>query len=237
MNLKILISIYFLVFCLASVSLADTIYLKNGRSIEGLVKKETESSVELDVGFGTVKFRKTEIDSIDRSTPEEISSIHKGWKKQKEVEEKRRSERAREIEEERRRKELEPKEVSFSKDSQRIMVDTLINNDIKASLLLDTGATTVVLSDRVARELGVRDNVAEKDKVEVQLADGRKIEARHVVLDSVRVEDSEVKDVGAVVLLDAEEDMGDGLLGMSFLNKFNFQIDTLNNKLILQKRK
>ncbi|MDP8229759.1 MAG: retropepsin-like aspartic protease [Candidatus Gorgyraea atricola] len=237
MNPKILISISFLLFGLVSESLADTIYLKNGRSIEGLVKKETESSVELDVGFGTVKFRKTEIDRIDRSTPEEVNSIHNGWKKQKEVEETKRLERERELEETRRREELEPKEVSFSKDSQRIIVDTLINNETRASLLLDTGATTVVLSDRIARELGIRDNVAEKDKVDVQLADGRKIEARHVVLDSVRVEDSEVKDVGAVVLLDAEGDIEDGLLGMSFLNKFNFQIDTLNNKLILQKRK
>ncbi|MBU1147532.1 MAG: retroviral-like aspartic protease family protein [Candidatus Omnitrophica bacterium] len=237
MNPKILIPISFLLFGLVSGSLADTIYLKNGRSIEGLIAKEDNETVELDVGFGTVKFRKTEIDNIDRSSPEQVSSIRKGWKEQKEVEEKRRSERARELEEERRREELEPKEVSFSKDSQRIVVDALINNKINASLLLDTGATTVVLSNRIAEELRIDRGSSDKEDIEVQLADGRKIEARYVVLDSVRVEDAEVKDVGAVILLDAEEDIEDGLLGMSFLNKFNFQIDTLNNKLVLQKRK
>src|SRR5206468_6913524 len=34
---------------------ADTVYLKNGRKLEGIVKSETDKAEEIEVGFGTVK--------------------------------------------------------------------------------------------------------------------------------------------------------------------------------------
>jgi len=72
----------------------------------------------------------------------------------------------------------------------------------------------------------------------MQTADGRIIDAKFIILDSVSVEGLEVKNVEAVVLLEESTmNVGDGLLGMSFLNRFNFQIDTVNKKLILEKRK
>ena len=215
---------------------ADTVYLKNGRNIEGIVKKQDQETIELDVGFGTVKFRKSEILSIEKAGSEKAKSIRREWEIQKktEAEKWRRAERAKE--EARRRKELEPKEVGFSKESDRIVVDTLLNKKVTASLLLDTGASSIVLSEKIARKLNIRTNTARKDMVEVQVADGRKIDAVYTILESVSVQGAEAKEVPAVVLLDAEESIEDGLLGMSFLKRFNFQIDAISGKLILQKR-
>lgn len=83
--------------CLYQPALADIIYLKNGRSIEGLVKKEEAGYVELEISFGSMKFSRKQIERIVVSSPAEAADIRKEW-----VQDKARAEqRARE--EERRR--------------------------------------------------------------------------------------------------------------------------------------
>ena len=232
-----LVFIISLVLALGSEARADTINLKNGRSIEGLIRKEDEDNVVLDVGFGTVKFRKEEIRSINRSADDETELIRREWQEAKNLEEKKRLEREQKSELIRQEKEFEPKEVSFSPDNGHIAVGALLNKEINASLVLDTGASVVLLSQRIAERLG-RKILNKGQAVKVQMADGRQVEAKYIILDSVSVEGLEAKDVGAVVLADnSNMDIQDGLLGMSFLNRFNFQIDTLNKKLILKKQK
>ena len=67
---------------------ADTLYLKNGRNIKGLIKSEDAENVNLEVNSGSVKFSKKQIERIVRSTPEEAESIRQRWeKKKKEYEE------------------------------------------------------------------------------------------------------------------------------------------------------
>ena len=44
---------------------ADTIFLKNGRSIEGIVKNENGDNVEISVGFGTITCSLNEISKIE----------------------------------------------------------------------------------------------------------------------------------------------------------------------------
>lgn len=237
MRRRILILILFFLTSFVCDIEADTIHLRNGRSIEGLITKEKDEGIWLDVGFGAVKFRKEEIERIERSDPAEVSRIHKNWQRQKKLEEERWLKREGELEETRRRKEFEPKEVKLSQDTEQIVVNTLLNNKANALLLLDTGANVVLLSSRIAEELGI-EGQTKGGSVEVKLADGRMIDAKYVVLDSVDVEGAVARDVGAVVLLDdSQMDIHDGLLGMSFLNRFNFQIDTVNKKLILKKRR
>lgn len=231
MKIKLLIFI----LCFVTPARADIIYLKNGDSIEGLIKKEDERSIVLNVGFGTVEFKKTEIERIERSDAEGVLAIREKWEKEKELEIERRIEREKE-EQLRREKEFEPKEVEFSRKDEHIIVDALLNGRVKASLLLDTGATLVLLSDRIVRELGIRDRIKDK-KVEIRVADGRTIVGNLVVLDSISIQDVTANNVEAVVLLESQSDMGDGLLGMSFLNKFDFQIDAVNRKLILKKKR
>ncbi|MFA4992457.1 MAG: retropepsin-like aspartic protease [Candidatus Omnitrophota bacterium] len=209
---------------------ADTLYLKNGRSIEGLVKKEDADNVELEISFGSMKLSRKQIGRIDRSSPKEAELIRQQWADEKI----KAQERAREAE---LIREYEPKQVSVDKQSGHVMVATTLNKKVKANLILDTGASLIILSNKIAANLGINLNSDSATPVELIVADGRRIKAKMVVLDSVGVQDSEVKNIEAAILPEKETASipEDGLLGMSFLKKFNFKIDQKNDKLILEK--
>ncbi len=197
---------------------ADTLYLTNGRSLEGIIKREDAGIVELDVGFGTITFEKNQIKQIRRSTPQEAGSIRRGWEKKK-------------VELERA-----PRSVEFSRDKGSIVLGAILNESADCLLVLDTGASVVVLRKGVAPKLGI-DLSRVKPDASLQLADGRQVRAKRVILKSVRVEGAEAKNVEAAIMLDEAKDFqfSDGLLGMSFLKKFNFKVDHKQGKLILEK--
>jgi len=228
--ITIFLALFFGLFNFKSQASADTLFLKNGRSIDGLIKKEDVDNVELEISFGSMKFSKKQIDSIVRSSPKEADSIRQEWAKEKiEVQE-----RAKEAE---IRREHEPKQISMDKQSGHVRVTTTLNKNVKANLILDTGSSLVILSNKIANSLGIDANSKDSTPVELIMADGRKAKARMVILESVGVQDSEVENIEAAIL--PEEDSAsipeDGLLGMSFLKKFNFKIDQKNDKLILEK--
>ena len=225
-----LFAAFFILPAVCPRALADTIYLKNGRSIEGLVKKEDADYVELEISFGSMKFSKNQIENIARSSPEEAQLIRKEWAEEKI----RAQERAKQEE---IRREHEPKQVNMDKQSGHVVVTTLLNNRIKANLVLDTGASLILLSRKVADSLGADTDGKNATPIELIMADGRREKAKMIILESVRVQDSEARSIEAAVLPDKESATmaEDGLLGMSFLKKFNFKIDQKNDKLILEK--
>jgi len=242
----------FLLLNLFHTSFADTLYLKNGRSIEGIVIKETDSQVDLNVGFGTVTFEKTGISRIHKSSIEETKEIMDKWEisrkksdasKQRAEEERQRSiaewkqRRALEQEEEKLREDKRPQAVDFAREAGHMVVDAFLNDRINAKLLVDTGASMVILTSDVARKLGI-DLRKEKADIQIQVADGRKVSGKYVVLKSLKIRATEAKNVEAAVLLDEIPDAGfyDGLLGMSFLKRFNFKFDYSNDRLILESR-
>jgi len=123
--------------------------------------------------------------------------------------------------------------VDFAEFGSGIIVDALLNGLINVSLIVDTGAGLVVISKKIAGKLGLSFDRVKPDLV-VILADGRKVKAYPVMLESVKVGDAEVKNVRAAVFeksLTAEED---GLLGMSFLANFIVRMEPKSNKLILE---
>lgn len=108
----------------------------------------------------------------------------------------------------------------------------VLNGKVKATLIVDTGASNVQISRRLADKLKLRLN--ESSQTLVKLAGGSLAMGRLVELKEVRIGRVRVKHVAGLVL---EHDSGDdGLLGMSFLEHFNFQIDTSTAELILQQR-
>jgi aspartyl protease family protein len=256
--IKLLILI--LVFLSSSLtdSRADTLYLKNGSSLKGFIKKENQNSVEWDVGCGTVTFGRNEIARIYKSSPEESAKIQQKWEKEKiqsqwldsqsgQVRDRLRAELERvsaEISQQQElRKQAEPKkeeEVGVTKEKGQIVVDALLNNKSHASLVLDTGASVVLLTKEAALKAGMGVGY---DKwatfIDLQLADSRKIRARRAFLQSVKIENVVAEDVEAAVLLDDTQVAGlkDGLLGMSFLSRFNFTVDQDKEKLILKEAK
>lgn len=111
-----------------------------------------------------------------------------------------------------------------------ILVDCLLNGTVKARLMVDTGASLVVISKHIAQRLGLDTN---KGQLQLILADGRKVEANPVILESIKVGDIELKNVSAAVL-ERESPQEDGLLGLSFLENFLVSLDVKKNRLILE---
>jgi hypothetical protein len=64
---------------------ADTIHLKNGRKLEGIVKSETDKAIELEVGFGTLKLMRADIESIERTDESGTDRLKERWAKQAEA--------------------------------------------------------------------------------------------------------------------------------------------------------
>jgi len=225
-----LILILFILFSFILPAGADTLYLKNGGIIEGLVSAENAKTVTLDVGFGTVEFRKNSIERIYKSNSKETEVIYKKW-------EKKRLQTAKWVQEEKTRKELAPKEVKIQQKNGHILVDVLLNKKITASLIMDTGASFIVLTSDVAKRLGVDSAEKEVGTMQLILSDGRKITAKFVFLQSVIIQGLEANNVEAAVLPEdsADANLKDGLLGMSFLRRFNFRVDSKNSKLILER--
>lgn len=252
-----------IVFMLAALSIlngtvnADTIYLKNGRSIEGFIEKADDKSIDLEVGFGTIKIEKEQISIIHRSSPEESERIYEKWAKQRQKV-KERDEEAKLIRENLQKeaatrqenkivmqepqKEPQEQEVEVSRRGRHIFVEAILNDEVYAALMLDTGSSYIVLSNKKGKELDIDTDFLTEDEEGIMtliMADGTNVKAKYVTLKSVSVQGVEVKDVGACVLLEDKPNTGfrDGLLGMSFLNKFNFAVDRENNRLALEELK
>lgn len=208
---------------------ADTLYLKNGREVEGIVREEAGGSVILEVNAGSVKFLSREIERIERSDSEQQGRLRADWEKEKQDNQ----ERFLKLQKE---EELRPKRLDFTKDSRGIRLIAKLNGKVEANLVMDTGSTLVVLRKGLADELGIDLNQVSPG-AKLMLADGREAEAKYITLASVRVEGVEAENVEAAVMLDDPEDtgFGDGLLGMSFLRRFNFKVDYRQEKLILEK--
>lgn len=239
---------------------ADTINLKNGRSVEGIIAKEDPNTITLNVGEGMVVFKKNEIANISKSTPEEINNIKNKWQTNKSraeqanqlaIEQKEKSWlewQAKDAQREAEKKRLEAekekldaktKTVDITSDEQNnyLMVNVILNGSVPATLIIDTGCPTMMLTTTKAEELGL--NLSRINKTaEVMVLNGTHKIGR-VVLDSIKLGDVEEKDVEADVLLDYDEDLErgckDGLLGLSLLKRFHFTLDHKNGKIILRK--
>jgi clan AA aspartic protease (TIGR02281 family) len=249
------LAIFFLMISFAASAInADTVYLKNGGIVEGVIEKEDEKKVELNTGFGSVTFQKQQIKRIESSSSEENDKIIKKWEgKKKELDaeakefedaRKKRSDDAYEnwMEEAHQKKssqEGEAKDVQVARDEsgRHIIAEVLLNDKVKASLMMDTGASLIVLSKRIGDELGVDTTDTGKDMMVLKLADGRTSNAKAVILDSVKIDDVETRKVMAAVLLDQVPDpsLKDGLLGMSFLSRFNIKMNLKTMKMSLEK--
>lgn len=118
-------------------------------------------------------------------------------------------------------------------DALVIVPATLCGRE-KGFLVVDTGATTVTISPAMVDVLGLSDRLGER--IRVVLAEGSQAAARELVLPRLRVFGAEARDVKAVVLSEPATGI-DGLLGLSFLNRFDYRIDrNAKEPLILKPR-
>ena len=107
-------------------------------------------------------------------------------------------------------------EVTLARDlSGHYRAEAFING-VKTSILVDTGATDVSISQELANKLGIQSNAA----IRTQTANGQAI-AYMTRLASVKLGGIEASNVAAIIVPDLGEDM---LLGMSFLNRMDVRL-------------
>jgi clan AA aspartic protease (TIGR02281 family) len=125
--------------------------------------------------------------------------------------------------------------VPLIREQKSFFVRVKLNDKLWGKFLLDTGASALQISGKMARRLKV--DLSQAQVVPVTLAGGAMVKGKIVTLKSVQIGGVELTNVQAIVLERDNMDLRDGLLGMSVLEHFVFQIDTQSGELILEERK
>lgn len=97
------------------------------------------------------------------------------------------------------------------------------------SLMVDTGASTVVLPESMITRLGFR--LSDLDDGWSQTANGR-VRTKTGALDSLRVGNAIARDVRVTFIADSRL-AGKALLGMSFLDRFKVTLDDQRSEMVL----
>ena len=110
------------------------------------------------------------------------------------------------------------------------LVETVLNGRVKARLMLDTGASLITLTEEIGNKLGISpySNSAELPFNTAGGEDWMPL----VALEMVEVGSAATRLVEASINSHIKEI--DGLLGMSFLGDFRFEIDRTNKRLTLK---
>ena len=121
-------------------------------------------------------------------------------------------------------------EVPLAPSGNNYLVDVLFNDSVEAKLILDTGASLVDISTEVARKLGYFPGSISVKRT-FNTANGA-VQHPIVAMPTVKVGNARSVLVDASIN-DSFEGI-DGLLGMSFLGDYKFEIDRSNNLLVLK---
>ena len=242
MRALVFLPLIFLIF--GTIVSAETIELKNGKEIVGKIIQETDEALVVSKGGGSFVYSiaRDEIKEIRPSTDEELRTVlpaaKVGARDTKEKQDRKEAVKKYRLEQYEKEVLAAKKargriKIKFSKNRFGV-VDATLNGKATVALLVDTGASMVVISREVANRLGLEEK-DEKGKINVVLADGSTTTARAITLDSVKVGTSEVKNVNAAISETPPGGGLDGLLGMTFLRYFHVKVDAKENSLILEK--
>ncbi|MDE2489955.1 MAG: clan AA aspartic protease [Elusimicrobia bacterium] len=125
--------------------------------------------------------------------------------------------------------------VEAERQGPHWIVTALLDGRVRARLLVDTGASLVVISRAVADRLGP--DAVVRGKGLASLADGRRVPTQILELPSVEVGRNRAERVLAGVMPDAPQAGVDGLLGMSFLSRFGLDTDPKSGAIYLRRLK
>lgn len=121
--------------------------------------------------------------------------------------------------------------IALDKIGDHYLVRTLIQDRFEAVLMIDTGASTTVISRELFRAINHSLDTEYLGRYSVNTANGR-VRAPVYRFKSLSIEGNRVSNI-AMVVLPLEELQADGLLGMNFLRAFRFLIDQDENSLHL----
>jgi clan AA aspartic protease, TIGR02281 family len=125
--------------------------------------------------------------------------------------------------------------VPVTRVGRSLVVQVRINGLREAHLIVDTGADITVLSSDIARDLGLNGN-GRGSSMTLNTVGGA-VRADVVRVESLGVGAAEVKNVAVAVHDLPEAQAGvDGLLGLTFLDKFLVTLDAQKGELLLRQR-
>jgi clan AA aspartic protease (TIGR02281 family) len=121
--------------------------------------------------------------------------------------------------------------IPFVRDGSLMRVNVLLNDQVSAPFLIDTGASGISLPSHVAEQLGIR---IRPDTPHVQMWTAAGVVTRPIVmLQSVQLGRARVEGLEATV----NPAMQVGLLGGTFFNNFVYQVDAAESEIVLWLRK
>jgi len=123
--------------------------------------------------------------------------------------------------------------VPLRKEGGVYWVDATFNGKVTRPMVFDTGASSVVLPAELAEEIGLKPG-PNAPKVKAQVADGSVVEARLMVVPSLRVGKFTVKDVECLVMPAGKADVPP-LLGQTFQRHFTSKFNAEAGQLTLSK--
>lgn len=120
-------------------------------------------------------------------------------------------------------------EVNLLRRGEIWITEVLLNEKMKRYLVVDSGASFMLINPQIARELGIAVN-ENTPFIPMTTVSGY-ILVPLVTLKSVRIGKVQAENIEAVIY--TLPSGGDGLLGNSFLNKYRMTIDSVQGKMML----
>ena len=122
--------------------------------------------------------------------------------------------------------------VPLTRLGNNFLAKVLLNGKVEATLLVDTGASSITLSEEIAKELGIW-NLNRLPQVTFSTAGGHQ-KAPLIVLKKVQVGEAVARNVEANINPHAGGEGYDGLLGMTFLGNYQLEIRLDTNEMVLK---
>ncbi|MDH5476919.1 MAG: aspartyl protease family protein [Nitrospinota bacterium] len=122
---------------------------------------------------------------------------------------------------------------AFEGTARRIIVNVRFNGSVTAPMLLDTGAPGVLITEKLARKIGVFDNDTGKLKIRSG-GIGGSIPAILTIIDKIEVGEGSVEFVPVQVTSKSMSRAFEGLVGMDFMANYKMSLDNQRHLLIFQ---
>ncbi|QBY05739.1 hypothetical protein E2K93_15830 [Thalassotalea sp. HSM 43] len=133
------------------------------------------------------------------------------------------------------RKERNLNGIPLIKDGDHMLVNARFNQGRYGRLMIDTGASLTVISERLLNELSAQENYDVHRTMTIRTASGEE-QAYSIIIKQFTIDAWTVENLEVVIMPLESMDSADGLLGMNFLKQFTFNIDQQERLLFLQEK-
>jgi len=122
--------------------------------------------------------------------------------------------------------------TAYEGGARRIIVPVTINSTVTAQLAIDTGSPGMIISEGLAKKLGLYENDSGM-LMSVASGIGGQVAVMRTIIDKVQMGGATENFVPAIIT-SSMSNAFEGLIGMDFMANYSISIDNVNNIIILQ---